>query len=80
MILIGVVILKRLKPSKIVIDEHVNNRCVPRYRWTVRVAIVRKTFVAMYYMLKNDEPYRFMDTRIYSRKAREIEKILENAA
>jgi Transposase and inactivated derivatives len=46
----------------------------------VRAAIVRKTFVAMYYMLKNDEPYRFMDTRIYSRKTREIEKILENVA
>jgi hypothetical protein len=46
----------------------------------VRTAIVRKAFVAMYYMLKNDEPYRFMDTRIYSRKTREIEKILENAA
>jgi hypothetical protein len=46
----------------------------------VLAAIGRKTFVAMYYMLKNNEQYRFMDTRIYSRKAREIEKIFENAA
>jgi hypothetical protein len=30
----------------------------------VRAEIVRKTFVVMYYMFKNDEPYRFIDARI----------------
>jgi len=46
----------------------------------VRSAIVRKTFVAMYYMLKNEEAYRFIDERIYRRKEREFEKLLQNAA
>lgn len=46
----------------------------------VRAAIVRKTFVTMYYMLKNKEVYRFFDERIYKRKAREIARILEKAA
>jgi transposase len=46
----------------------------------VRAAIVRKTFVAMYYMLKNDDPYRFMDRAIHQRKLREINKIMKNVA
>lgn len=46
----------------------------------VRAAIVRKTFVAMYYMLKNDEPYRFFDERIYHRKYRELERIIKKSA
>ena len=43
----------------------------------VRAAIVRKTFVSMFYMLKKDEPYRFFDERIYRRKEKEIEKIIK---
>lgn len=46
----------------------------------VRAAIVRKTFVSMFYMLKKNEPYRFFDERIYKRKEREIEKILKKSA
>lgn len=46
----------------------------------VRAAIVRKTFVAMYYMLKNGEVYRSFNERIYRRKEKEIEKILANVA
>lgn len=46
----------------------------------VRAAIVRKTFVAMYYMLRNNEPYRYLDPEIYRRKKREIDRILKKAA
>ncbi len=46
----------------------------------VRAAIVRKTFVAMYYMLKNNEQYRYFESAIYKRKQREITRILENVA
>jgi len=46
----------------------------------VRAAIVRKTFVAMYYMLRNEEPYRYVDDAIYRRKTREIQRIMKNAA
>ena len=46
----------------------------------VRAAIVRKTFVSMFYMLKKNEPYRFFDKRIYSRKEKEIEKIVKKIA
>jgi transposase len=46
----------------------------------VRAAIVRKTFVAMYYMLKKEEPYRFFDERIYRRKQKELGKIIKKTA
>jgi transposase len=46
----------------------------------VRAAIVRKTFVAMYYMLKNNEQYRYLDVAVYRRKQREIVKVLKNVA
>lgn len=46
----------------------------------VRAAIVRKTFVAMYYMLKKNEPYRFFDESIYRRKHRELEKLIKKIA
>ncbi len=40
----------------------------------VRAAIVRKTFVSMYFMLKNKEPYRFLNESIYTRKIRDLKK------
>jgi len=46
----------------------------------VRAAIVRKTFVAMYYMLRNDSQYKYFNERIYKRKRKELERILEKAA
>ncbi len=49
----------------------------------IRAAIVRKTFVTMYYMLKNHDMYRFLNKSIYTRKIRElnkIKKIIEKAA
>jgi transposase len=46
----------------------------------VRAAIVRKTFVAMYYMLKNDMPYKYFDERIFLRKKKELGKILKRVA
>jgi transposase len=46
----------------------------------VRAAIVRKTFVTMYFMLKNEEPYRFFDERIYKRKKKEFVSILAKVA
>jgi transposase len=47
---------------------------------TVRGAIVRKTFVAMFSMLKNKETYRFMKKSLYEKKLKEVEKILANEA
>jgi transposase len=46
----------------------------------VRGALVRKTFVTMYYMLKNEETYRFVKKSLYDKKLKEIEKILAKAA
>lgn len=46
----------------------------------VRAALVRKTFVAMYYMLKNGEVYRDCDERIYRRKARDFENLVSKVA
>jgi transposase len=46
----------------------------------VRGAIVRKTFVTMFYMLKNKETYRFVKKSLYEKKLKEVEKILANAA
>lgn len=46
----------------------------------VRAAIVRKTFVAMFYMLKNDVEYKYFDKRIYQRKRKELDRILEKVA
>lgn len=43
----------------------------------VRAAIVRKTFVTMYYMLKNHDMYRFLNKSIYNRKIKEMNKIIE---
>jgi len=49
----------------------------------IRAAIVRKTFVTMYYMLKNHDMYRYLNKSLYTRKIREmnkIKKIIEKAA
>jgi len=49
----------------------------------VRAAIVRKTFVTMFYMLKNKEVYRYLNQPIYERKMREFRKtikVIENVA
>lgn len=46
----------------------------------VRAAIVRKTFVTMYYMLKNNEPYRFFNEKIYKRKRKELVHIWSKVA
>ena len=40
----------------------------------VRAAIVRKTFVSMYFMLKNKELYRYMNEAIYERKIRDLKR------
>jgi len=46
----------------------------------VRGAIVRKTFVAMFYMRKNRENYRYFNESIFNRKARELSKFIKKAA
>jgi transposase len=46
----------------------------------VRGAMVRKTFVTMFYMLKNEETYRFVKKSLYDKKLKEIERILAKAA
>jgi len=46
----------------------------------IRGALVRKTFVTMFYMLKNEEEYRFVKKSLHDKKLREIEKILAKAA
>lgn len=46
----------------------------------VRAALVRKTFVTMFYMLKNQEQYRFFNESIHKRKAIELSKIIEKVA
>jgi len=43
----------------------------------VRAAIVRKTFVTMYYMLKNHDMYRFLNKSIYTRKLKEMNRIIK---
>lgn len=40
----------------------------------VRSAIVRKTFVTIYYMLKNNDEYKFKDEKTYDKKVKEIER------
>ncbi len=60
--------------------ERFRARHSSKRRNKVQAAIVRKTFVAMYFMLKNQEVYRYFDARIYRRKVRELEKILQTAA
>ena len=46
----------------------------------VRAAEVRKTFVAMYFMLKNNEPYRYTNKSLHNKKIVEVNKIYEKAA
>jgi len=57
-----------------------NDRHVQKRSNKVRAAIVRKTFVAMYYMLKNNSQYKYFNDRIYKRKRKELERILEKVA
>jgi transposase len=46
----------------------------------IRGAMVRKTYVTMFYMLKNEELYRFVKKPLYDKKLKEVEKILAKAA
>jgi transposase len=46
----------------------------------VRGALVRKTIVAIYFILKNKEVYRFSNDALYARKLREIDRLSSQAA
>lgn len=46
----------------------------------VRAALVRKTIVAIYYILKNKEVYRFSNDALYCRKLKEINRLVSQAA
>jgi len=65
--------------GNIIFERFVKRHSSKRYS-KVRAALVRKTFVIMYYMLKNDEPYRYFDERIYKRKKKEISNIEQKVA
>jgi hypothetical protein len=43
----------------------------------VRMAVIRKTLVTIYYMLKNKEYYRYMDEENHNRKKKEYERFLK---
>jgi transposase len=45
----------------------------------VRAGAVRRVMVSIFYMLKNDEEYRFANTAIYQRKVKEIAKYSQAA-
>jgi transposase len=45
----------------------------------VRTAIVRRTMTTLFYMLKNNEAYRFCNMTIYARKVKEFEKFSQAA-
>ena len=45
----------------------------------VRAGAVRRVMVSIFYMLKNDEEYRFANTTIYQRKVKEIAKYSQAA-
>jgi transposase len=46
----------------------------------VRAALVRKTIVAIYYILKNKEVYRFANMSLYERKLAQINRLTPQAA
>jgi hypothetical protein len=46
----------------------------------VRAALVRKTIVAIYYILKNKEVYRFANMSLYDRKLAQINRLTPQVA
>lgn len=46
----------------------------------VRSALIRKTFVTMYYMLKNNTKYKYMKTELFNRKLKLFDKKFGKAA
>lgn len=41
----------------------------------LRSALVRKTIVSLFYILKNQEVYRFVNLSLYHRKLKEIDSL-----
>ena len=56
--------------------EYLERKRTGKHVCKVRAALVRKTIVAIYYMLKNRELYRFSNDALYERKLREISSLV----
>jgi len=63
-----------------ILGDFYDRKCNGKSKGKVRAAIIRKMFVTIYFMLKNNEPYRFFNNDMYERKMREFNKKSQAAA
>lgn len=73
----GISHFKRTNP---VLKDFYERKCNGKSKGKVRAAIIRKIIVIIYYMLKNNEMYRFSDRAKYLKKIKLFEKKIERAA
>jgi transposase len=67
--------LEHIKNGNSHFKDFYDRKCKGKRKNKVRAALVRKTIVAIFYMLKNQELNREVDHRIYARKRMEITRI-----
>jgi transposase len=60
--------------------EYLERKRQGKHVCKVRAAIVRKTIVAIYYILKNKEVYRYVNRPLFERKLKEIQRLSPQAA
>jgi transposase len=60
--------LTHIKNSNEYLEDFYNRKTKGKSKSKVRIAIVRKTIVAIFYMLKNNELYRFHKENLYKNK------------
>ena len=64
--------------SSPVYSDFYNKKIKGKSKCKVRSAIIRKVIVAIYYMLKNKETFRYIDKKSYNKKIQRCERILKN--
>lgn len=72
--------LNHFRNSNERLDRFYVRKCRGKSRGKVRVAVVRKMLVAMYYMLKNGTLYHHMEESNYKNKLKGYENLLKKAA
>lgn len=73
----GVTHFRKSNPA---MEDFYNRKCDGKSKGKVRAALIRKMIVIMYFMLKNNETYRFCNDELYMNKMKVIDKICQAAA
>lgn len=73
----GITHFRRTNP---ILRDLYDRKCIGKSKGKVRAAIIRKMMVTIYFMLKNNESYRFCDHELFTQKMKILNKKSQAAA